>query len=146
MSFQRPGASQPKRPFNPLGNRADLATLARLLAPFFLPASSSQPPTASSDATGNRVIAITTKTQNKPRLQDAATLNLGAGGQLEWSYDVAFTAPPSVTATPEGPPPSAGAQVYVVPPVGTNAVIVKSTDSSDRRPVHLAASQVSSGD
>lgn len=133
-----------QQPFDPL-NRSHLAQLARLLAPFFLPASSSQPPTADPNATGGRVIAVTTKTQNKPRLQDATVLTL-VGGELVWSYAVNFTAPPSVTATPQGPPPSAGATLYVVSPVGTNEVIVKSTDSSDTRVVHLAASQSLSGE
>jgi hypothetical protein len=140
-----------------LANIKNFSHLAQRLAPLisnalrstFLPWSFAQPPTADPNATGNRVIAITSATQGRPKLTAAVVLplqNMGGVAELIWSFaEVNFPAPPSVTATPEGPPPSAGTTVYVVSPVGTNEVIVKSSDNSDRRNVHLQAVQVSSG-
>lgn len=122
-----------------------LSHLGDLLAPRFLPASMSQPPTASSAQTGNRVIAVTTKTQNRPKLTDSAVLSLTAGA-LTWSFNTAFTTPPSVTATPEGSPPSAGTTLFVFGSPGTNEVIIKSTDATDARVVHLQAVQPQEGD
>ena len=119
--------------------------LVKLIAPNFLPASMSQPPTADPTNTGGRIIAVTTSTQNKPKVQDSAVIALGTGGQLDWSFKAKFSEPPSVTATPQGAPPSAGTTLYVVSPVETNGAIVKSTDTADRRTVHLQATQPSQG-
>ena len=124
----------------------ELSHLTTLLAPNFLPASMSQPPTADPNNTGGRIIAVTTSTQNTPKVTDSAVIALGAGGQLDWSFTANFTVPPTVTVTPEGAPPSAGTTVFVVSPVETNGVVVKSTDSTDRRSCHMQAEQPSQGD
>jgi len=123
-----------------------LQQLTRLLAPNFLPASMSQPPTADSTNTGNRVIAVTTNTQSVPKPEDSAILQLTVAGgisTLTWSFKTKFTVPPSVTAIPQG---AGTGTLFVKGASATNEVIIQSTDNADTRTVHLHASQPSQGD
>lgn len=122
-----------------------LQHLVTLMKPNFLPASMSQPPTANPNETGNRVIAVTTKTQNKPKLTDSAVLVLSVAGGISaatWSFNTQFTIPPSVTATPQG----TGSGTLFVKSVAANEVIIQSTDNADTRTIHAQAVQPQEGD
>lgn len=122
-----------------------LQHLVTLMKPNFLPASMSQPPTANPNETGNRVIAVTTKTQNKPKLTDSAVLVLTVSGgesTAVWSFNTQFTIPPSCNAIPQG----SGTGRINVKSVAPNEVIFQSSDNADTRPIHCQAVQPQEGD
>lgn len=119
---------RPQRLSELLGS-SDIAFLANRLQQFFVPTA----------AIGG--LTATTGTSTTATVQDAATIALSSG-VLNWSFKKNFTAPPAVTATPEG---TGTGQLYV-DSVATGGCVVKSTNGADNRTVHLTATQVSQGD
>lgn len=121
-----------------LPNAKSVGILASQLSKYFAPASFLLAPGARASAAGGRNVAISTQTQNKPKSQDGTVLSMSVTpGVINWSFTENFTAPPAISAIPEG----SGAATLYVDSVTTTGCVVKSTNGADTRLVHLTAIQ-----
>lgn len=123
-----------------LSGVTSLPQLIQLLRPYFLSSSLGQPPGAAASATGNRTVAITNKTQSaQATAPKQVTTQALVAGTLTWSFAApGFNKPPVIEMAAVGTPPSAGTTLYISS-VAANSVIIKSTDATDVRTLHLTA-------
>lgn len=124
---------------------SELAKLAALLRPWFLPANLGTAPLATGGS-GNRRTVLTTSdsyasTVNGQKgavtVSQQKTVALVAGS-LTWTFDSPFSANPVITAVPVGAPTGTPAGLYIFS-ISPAAVTVKSELSTDTRTVHLTA-------
>jgi len=126
MKMQPPGL--------PSLSSSDLAKLAQLLRPWFLPSSLGTAPLALGSSGNRSVVSL-----NRPP-QDQTALALIAG-TVTWTFSTKFKNPPLVSMTPVGTPPTSGgipASLFIQS-IGPNSVIIASTINTDTRTLHLTA-------
>lgn len=114
-----------------------LGHIAALLRPHFAPASLFQPPGSTLENRGNRQTAITTSNNNPPVDQTNMFLSNGVG---LWNFATKFNVAPIIQVTAIGPPiTQAHATLFLSAPPTPNAVLVRSTDNTDGREIHITA-------
>lgn len=142
---------QPEGLGGALGNVKSLSQLVSLLSAHFLPSSYGTPPQASG-GTGQRVVALTTKTRIVSAVNgqsgeislsvpvvDATVVTLVAG-TATWTFSQTFSSAPAVTVTPVGLHGGNDPGIYVTT-ISETGVVFQSTDPTDNRSLLAIAVQ-----
>jgi hypothetical protein len=121
-------------------SRGQTHRLANDLRRYFAPASTLPPPGIVRGATGNRNVSVTSLSSPNYTPNDQTRVQL-RNGRAQWHFTTKFTYPPSVHATAEL---QNGTQELVIDELTPTGVVIRSSDATDHRIIHIHAAANSS--